>query len=138
MLYRISSQGDFLRADLYYRENAEEAREFFGAVAQSATRRRCFNVLVSVHHSSPLFTVDRSGFLTELTPLGGDPQHKIALVADSEELDYSHEYLELLGQQHGINVRHFRSETSALEWLRPGSQTSTLSGVDVTGVWPTS
>jgi hypothetical protein len=138
VLYRISTQGDFLRADLFYRESAEEAREFFGAVAHSALRRRCFKVLVSVYHSSPLFTVDRSGFLTQLTCFGGDSEHKIALLADSEELDYSHEYLELLGQQHGINVRHFRSETTALEWLRPGSQTSTLSPVDVTGVWPTS
>jgi hypothetical protein len=138
MLYRISSQGDFLKADLFYRESAEEAREFFGAVANSAERRRCFVVLVSVHRSSPLFTVDRSGFLTELTCFAGDPEHRIALVADSEELDYSHEYLELLAQQNGINVRHFRSEAEALEWLRPGSQTAALSPVDVTGVWPTS
>jgi hypothetical protein len=119
MLYRIARENDFLRADLFYRETAEEAKEFFGAVADTAVRRGCCCVLISVHASSPLFTVDRSGFLTEFVGVGSDPAHKIALVADSEELDYSHEYLELLGQRHGLNVRHFRSETSALDWLRP-------------------
>jgi hypothetical protein len=126
MLYRITSEADYLRADLFHRETADEAREFFGAVADSALRRQCYSVLISVHASSPLFTVDRSGFLTEFTGFGGDPDHKIALVADNEELDYSHEYLELLAQQHRINVRRFRSEASALEWLRLGSPATTL------------
>lgn len=119
MLYRIARQADFLRADLFNRETAEEAKEFFGAVADTALRRGCCCILISVHASSPLFTIDRSGFLTELTTLSNDPEHKIALVADSEELNYSHEYLELLAQRHGLNVRHFRNEASAMEWVRP-------------------
>jgi hypothetical protein len=118
MLYRITSEADYLRAELFHRETAEEAREFFGAVAESAVRRRCYSVLISEHSSSPLFTVDRSGFFKEFTSFDGDPQYKIALVADSEELEYSHQYLELVGQQRGINVRQFRSESAALEWLK--------------------
>jgi hypothetical protein len=130
MLYRIAREKNFLRADLFHRETAEEAKEFFGAVADTAVRRGCCCVLISVHASSPLFTVDRSGFLTEFAGVGSDPAHKIALVADSEELNYSHEYLELLGQRHGLNVRHFRNETSALEWLQPvnGSQPQYANG----------
>jgi hypothetical protein len=119
MLYRISTETDLLRADLFHRETAAEAREFFGAVADCALRCHCHSILISVHDSSPLFTVDRSGFFTRFSGLGGDPEHKIALVADSEELNHSHEYIELLARQHGMNVRHFRSEPSALEWLRP-------------------
>jgi hypothetical protein len=119
MLYRIAREGDLLRADLFHRKTAEEAREFFGAVADTAMRRGCASILISVHTSTPLFTVDRSGFLTEFVSLGSDPAHKIALVADTEELNYSHEYLELLGQRHRLNVRHFRNEVSALEWLKP-------------------
>jgi hypothetical protein len=119
MLYRIVREADFLRADLFHRETAEEAREFFSAVADTSVRRGCSSVLISVHVSSALFTVEQSGFLTELAPVAGDPAHKIALVADSEELNYSHEYLELLGQRHGLNVCHFRDEAAALEWLKP-------------------
>jgi hypothetical protein len=125
MLYRITSEPGYLRADLFHRETADEAREFFGAVAESALRRQCYSVLISEHGSSPLFTVDRTGFFQEFTSFGGDAGFKIALVADSEELEYSHQYLELVGQQHGINVRHFRSEPSALEWLNPLSPAAT-------------
>lgn len=119
MLYRITSEADYLRADLFHRETAEEAREFFCAVAEAMQRRRCNSALISVHSSSPLFTVDRSGFFAEFAILGSDADRKIALVADSEELDYSHEYFALLAQHQGMNVRHFRSEAAALDWLRP-------------------
>jgi hypothetical protein len=67
-----------------------------------------------------LFTVDRSGFFAEFAILDSDPERKIALVADNDELDYSHEYFALLAQHQGMNVRHFRSEAAALEWLQPG------------------
>lgn len=119
MLYRITSEDGYLRADIFHRETAEESREFFGAVADAAQRRSVNSILISVHSSSPLFTVDRSGFFAEFTLLTADPDRKIALVADTEELDYSHEYFALLAQHQGMNVRHFRTEPAALEWLMP-------------------
>ena len=118
MLYRIATERDYLRADLFNRETAEEAREFFDAVADYATRHHRARILISVHSSNPMFTVERSGFLTRFTNIGVDPSHKIALIADDQELNHSHEYLVLVGQMHGMNVRHFRDEPSALEWLR--------------------
>jgi hypothetical protein len=118
MVYRIATERDYLRADLFNRETAEEAREFFDAVADSATRHQRSRILISVHSSSPMFTVERSGFLTRFTNVGVDPSHKIALIADDQELNHSHEYLVLVGQMRGMNVRHFRDEPSALEWFR--------------------
>jgi len=118
MVYRIATERDYLRADLFNRETAEEAREFFDAVADSATRHHRSRILISVHSSNPMFTVERSGFLTRFTNIGVDPSHKIALIADDQELNHSHEYLVLVGQMHGMNVRHFRDEPSALEWFR--------------------
>lgn len=135
MLYRIARQGDYLRADLFKRETAEEAREFFAAVGETALRAQCRSILISVHSSSPLFAVDRSGFLTEFTSFGTEPDCKIALVADTEELNCSHGYFELLAQQQGINVCHFRNEPSALRWLCPEASAAR----DETGYpWPTS
>ena len=118
MVYRIATERDYLRAELFNRETAEEAREFFDAVADSATRHHRSRILISVHSSNPMFTVERSGFLTRFTNIGVDPSHKIALIADDQELNHSHEYLVLVGQMHGMNVRHFRDEPSALEWFR--------------------
>ncbi|HEV2227917.1 MAG TPA: hypothetical protein VGR86_03100 [Steroidobacteraceae bacterium] len=119
MLYRITSEAGYLRAELFHRETVDEAREFFAAVAECARRRRCNVILISVHSSSALFTADRSGFFAEFAILDGDPERKIALVADNEELDLSHEYFSLLAQHQGLNVRHFRDEPQALQWLRP-------------------
>jgi hypothetical protein len=116
MLYRIKSEAGYLRADLFHRETADEAREFFAAVAGSAQRRPANAILISVHSSSPLFTVDRSGFFAEFAMLG-DPARQIALVADSKEVNLSHEYFALLAQHQGLNVRHFCNEPEALEWL---------------------
>jgi hypothetical protein len=121
MLYRITSEAEYLRAELFHRETAEESREFFSAVAEAMQRRGCSSVLISVHSSSSVFAVDRSGFFAEFAILGSDPDRKIALVADSEELDYSHEYFALLAQHQGMRVGHFRSEAAALDWLRPQS-----------------
>jgi hypothetical protein len=121
MLYRITSEAGYLRADLFHRETAEESREFFAAVAEAAQRRGCTSILISVHASSPLFTVDRSGFFAEFALLDSDPHRKVALVADDEELDYSHEYFALLAQHQGLNVSHFRNEVAALDWLQPRS-----------------
>ena len=121
MLYRITSEAGYLRAQLFHRETAEESREFFAAVAEAAQRRRCNSILISVRSSSPLFTVDRSGFFAEFALLDSSQERKVALVADSEELDYSHEYFALLAQHQGMNVGHFRSEVAALDWLRPQS-----------------
>ena len=118
MVYRIATERDYLRADLFNRETAEESREFFDAVADCATRHQRSCILISVHSSSPMFTVERSGFLARFTHIGADPSHKIALVADDQELDHSHEYFVLRGRMHGMNVRHFRDDQSALEWFR--------------------
>ncbi|HUN25680.1 MAG TPA: hypothetical protein VMU67_05175 [Steroidobacteraceae bacterium] len=118
MVYRISAEVDYLRADLFNRETTAESQEFFGRVVDSAKRLRRSQVLISVHTSTPVFTAERSGFLVQLMSMGAREEHKIALVADSEELNHSHEYLELVGRQHGINVRHFRDEPSALAWLK--------------------
>jgi hypothetical protein len=64
-----------------------------------------------------MFTVERSGFLSRFSDVV-DPAHRIALIADTDELDTSHSYLVLLGRLHGINVRHFRDEPSALDWIK--------------------
>ncbi len=120
MVYTIRIEPDYLRADLFNRETAEETQEFFDHVAGQALRNGRRNVLIWVHSSSPVFAVERSGFFTQLRGLGADPSHKIGLLADTAELGYSHEYLESLGALHGLNVRHFVDQPSVIAWFRTG------------------
>lgn len=121
MLYKITVEADHLKAELFNRETMEETREFLRVVAASAVRHERSSVLISVRSSNPVFTVERSGFLAYFKKLAADPSHKIALLGDSEEIGISHQYVEFIGHQVGINVRSFRDEAVALEWVRAGS-----------------
>ena len=118
MQYEISVQREFLRAELYDRQTAEETREFFERVASSAERHLRHRVLIFVHSSKAVFTIERTGFFTQFKQLSRDPLHKVALLGDTEELGISHQYVEVLGRQHRINVKNFEHETAALRWLR--------------------
>ena len=130
VLHRITIETHYLRADLFNRKTVEETREFFDLVAASAREHRRSRILICVRSSSPVFTVERSGFFSHFRNVSADPSHKIALVADTEELGYSHQYIEQLGQRQGINVRNFRNERSALAWLKTGTATPGAPGGD--------
>jgi hypothetical protein len=118
MLYKITIEPDYLKADLFNRETVKETQEFFEVVADSALQHQLCRILISVHSSSPLFAVGRTGFLTRFRDVSANPSHRIALVADTEELSVSHQYVEALGRQQGINVRNFRDEVSGAVWCR--------------------
>lgn len=118
MLYKISVEPDHLRAELFNRETMEETRAFLQIVATSALKNARSRVLMSVHSSNPIFTVERSGFLAYFRKFAENPDHRIALLGDSEELGLSHQYVELIGRQHGVTVQSFRDEAAALQWIR--------------------
>jgi hypothetical protein len=118
MLYKITIEPDHLRAELFNRETMEETRTFLQIVASSALKHARSGILMSVRSSNPVFTVERSGFLAYFKKLAEDPEHRIALLGDSEELGISHQYFELIGRQHGVNVQSFRDEATALQWIR--------------------
>ncbi len=132
MLYKITIEPEYLSAELFNRETMDETREFLQVVAGAAMKHQRSRVLISVHSSNPVFTVERSGFLAYFKKLTADLSHKIALLADSVELGISHEYIELnsvelgisheyielIGRQHGVEVRSFQDEAEALQWFK--------------------
>lgn len=116
MNYRITFAADHLRAELAHRETFEEMREFLRAVARNSAR--CPVVLIRVRESKPLFHVERGGLVECLLQIARAPQHRIALVADTPDLQASHEYLELIARQRGVRVRTFRGEAEAEQWFK--------------------
>ena len=128
MLYKVTIEPEYLKAELFNRETMEETREFLQIVASAATRYQRSSVLICVHSSNPVFTVERSGFLAYFKKLSVDPSHKIALLGDSEELGISHQYIELIGRQHGVNVQSFRDETAAVKWFKAEPKRQRSSG----------
>lgn len=117
MRYRIAVEPVYLRADLFSRRTAAETREFLNAVAAECIRHQRWRVLISVHASMPIFTVEKYGFSSFLE-IAARYAERIALLADSLEIRFAHEYAAMLARMRGINVRTFRDEAAAIEWLK--------------------
>lgn len=117
MVYRITIESNFLRAELFDRETMEETTAFLDVVSRESDLHGRSNILIYVHSSAPIFHVEYHGFIDCFREIARNPEHQIALLADSNDLYISHEYLELRARQYGLNVRNFRDKTAALEWL---------------------
>jgi hypothetical protein len=120
MQYKFTLLQDCLRAELIGRESVAETQQFIRAAMEEAAKQRCPRMLVRVRRSRPIFKVEQYRLSEHFKQIAANPQVRVALLADSEELRAAHEYIEVLARQQGANVRAFRDEPSALDWLRAG------------------
>lgn len=121
MRYEIVAGPQYLRADLYNRRTAKETREFLAALADECIRLDCFRVLVSVHASKPIFTLEKYGF-SMFIEIALEHSAKIAVLTDNPEMRIAHEYAVMLARLRGINVRTFRDDAAAVAWLENGQK----------------
>jgi len=121
MRYEIVATSKYIRADLYYRRTAEETARFLAAVADECLRLNCFRVLVSVHFSKPIFTLEKYGFSTFIE-LARTHSGQYAAVTDNREMRIAHDYAVMLARLRGVNIRTFRDETAAIAWLENGER----------------
>jgi hypothetical protein len=117
MHYIIDQGTGCVRAELFGRETAAETQDFIRALTGEVQKNGCTAVLVTVRNSRPIFKLDPHEAAGQLRRLAASPGYRVALLADTEELRTSHEYIEVLARQQGANVRAFRDEPSALLWL---------------------
>lgn len=118
MLCEITLEPDYLSVQIYNRQTDEETRDALAAILAAARKHECFQILVSIHASQPIFKVGRSGLLECFRELGDVSRYRIALTGDSDDLRLSQQYIELVAQPAGINVRSFHSEQAALDWFK--------------------
>ena len=116
MGYRIALDRGVLRAELFGRESVEETKTFFEAVLRASRESRCPRILISVCSSTPVFQLERHGLIEYFRELA-DTSRRIALLGDSRDLRLSHEYVEVIAGQHGLNVRSFPDEAAAHRWF---------------------
>jgi hypothetical protein len=99
----------------------EETLQFIEAMAAEARRHAATRFLVCVRNSRPIFKVDQQK-VAELFRQLAASKHRVALLADGDEVRASHQYIEVLAGQQGAQVRAFREEGRALHWLASQSQ----------------
>ena len=118
MRYQFSVVQDCLKAELFGRESVPETQEFIGAVTAQAQKLKLARILVWVRRSRPIFKVEQYRISEHLKEVAANREVRVALLGDSPELRAAHQYIEVLARPHGANVRAFRDEAAALEWLK--------------------
>ena len=121
MRYQFTIVQDCLRAEMIGRDTVEETQEFIAAVADEARKTSSSRILIFVRRSRPIFRVEQYRISDQFRALAANPAVRVALLADADELRAAHGYIEVLAQQQGANVRAFRDEPSAIEWLKAPS-----------------
>src|SRR5712664_1597026 len=115
--HRISAEPGYLRAELFGRQTADETRRFLEALHAGALEHRRARILVCVRNSKPIFTVERYG-ISRYLEIALKSTFKIALMGDTRELRTAHQYIAMLAVMRGVDLRTFRDEIVAIEWLR--------------------
>jgi len=123
---KIEPRGGYLFAELEGRETAHDMREFLLAVKAACQKNDCPRILLSIRASQPMFKAEDyglSGYANQLVK----PACRIALVGDSSDLNFAHEYIEIVARQQQVNVKSFRESSSAVRWLHdvPAAKTGT-------------
>jgi parvulin-like peptidyl-prolyl isomerase len=113
---------DHLRAELFGRQTVEETREFIAALIAEARTHSATRILIQVRNSRPIFKVEQYKLSDQFKQLAAQKDVRVALLADSDEVRASHQYIEVLAAQQGAQVRAFRDEARALNWLCPQSR----------------
>jgi hypothetical protein len=113
---------DHLRAELFGSKTVEETQQFVSALVAAARARAATRILIWVRNSRPIFKVEPYKLSDQFRQLATQKGVRVALLADSDEVRASHQYIEVLAGQQGAQVRAFREESRALHWLRVQSQ----------------
>ena len=121
-MYKITDEPGYLRAELFERETVEETRAFLDAVVRNNADHRRSRVLILVRASKSIFQVVAHGLMESFEQLSATKPGQIALVGDTRDLRLSHEYIEVIARQRGLNVRSFPDEAAALAWLNDRRQ----------------
>ncbi len=122
MHFTFKQARGYLRAELFGRQTVEQTFEFIEALTAEARKSESSRVLVLVRNSRPIFKVEQYKISEQFRQLAKHKQLRVALLADSDEVRASHQYIEVLASQQGAKVRAFRDEARAVDWLAAQSQ----------------
>jgi hypothetical protein len=120
MHYKIEQAQGYVRAELSERRTVEETQEFIRALVDHCAKAGCARVLVAVRKSRPIYKINSYGITEYFKHVAPNPDSRMALVADSDDMRSSQQYIEMLGREQGAQVKAFRDESAAIAWLRGG------------------
>jgi hypothetical protein len=122
MVYRITLAADFLRAELFDRETADEVKSFLRIVADVCEKNQRTCILLRIEPLTPMFQDDPYELFRYIGALPLPPSWKIALVGDTTDFQATHESVEAVAGKFKLNLWTFQNEAQALLWFRDWRQ----------------
>ncbi|HZO01166.1 MAG TPA: hypothetical protein VFB93_08210 [Burkholderiales bacterium] len=118
MEYTIEADDEFLRVTVSGRETDRPPSEICAAVFAESRKRGRDRILIELDQRFPLSPGNQFALVMKLPEIGFTPQHRIALVHRTPEMQDANQFINLVGRNHGVMVRNFPGVERAKAWLR--------------------
>ena len=122
MVYKITLEPDFLRAELFDRDTVEEVKSFLLTVAAASVKQLRGSILLRIHPMIPIFLDDPYVLIRHIGHLPLLPSWKIALLGDTTDFRGTHESIEAVAGKFRLSLWSFQDESEALLWFRDWRQ----------------
>jgi len=122
MVYKITIEAGFLRAELFDRETVDEVKSFLRVVADACEKNQRTCILLRIDPLAPMFLADPYELFRYIGKLPLPPSWKIALVGDTTDFQATHENVEAVAGKFRLNLWTFQDEAQALLWFRDWRQ----------------
>jgi hypothetical protein len=121
MRFSIEARDGYLQAVVHERNTGEEMHEFLLALHAACKQHGQPKILVLLRRSRAMFKPEDYGLDGEMRGYVRalvTPACRIAVLGDTHEVNAANEYIEMAARAQGLNVRAFREEHAALQWLQ--------------------
>ncbi len=118
MQFTIDADDEFLRVKISGRDADRPPSEVCAAVLSESAKLGRDRILIELDQKSPLSATSQFQLVTRLPELGFTPRHRIALVHSTPEMHEANQFINLIAENRGIQVRNFQGIEIAKDWLR--------------------
>jgi len=118
MQYTIEADEEFLRVKVWGREIDRPPSEMCAAVLGESRKLGRDRILIELDQKAALSPTNQFALVTRLPEIGFTPEHRIALVHGTPEVQDANQFINLVARNHGVMVRNFQGVERAKAWLR--------------------
>jgi hypothetical protein len=114
----MEADAEFLRVRVWGRDTDRAPSEFCAAVLRESRAQQRDRILIDLDQELPLSPSSQCDLVNRLPEIGFTARQRIALVHRSEAMGRANDFINVLADNQGVNVRNFGGMDEALAWLR--------------------
>jgi hypothetical protein len=116
--YSITADAEFLRVKVSGRDTDQPPSDFCALIYKESETAGRPRILIELDQNFPLSPISQHQLVTRLPSIGFSHKHRIALVHQTVESRKSNDFINVVAENRGVNVRNFPSLHDAIGWLR--------------------